>query len=389
MSRNTLTRFAALLVLAGAVAACNGSDIVVGPTPTTTSTRPTASSTPTRSPTETQTRMLTCTPTRTGTPPPVGSPTPTFGGPTPRFLTHVDPTPPGVVTDYWPRFSPDGSTILFTRTFSNTQTGQSEKAFLVTVPSAGGQAQEFPPPGPTRTPIPVSATRNSWSWNTSLTEHQIAFTGESGEGGFLYLISADGSGLEQVRPPGTGTQVDYPSWYPNGVDVAVVDYGDTPGTPAGVLRRIDTRANTAEQLTDLSAIYAGEPAVSRHATRIAFAGQLNCGPYNQSYNQIWLLDLTTRAVSQLDPQEGRTPDWSPDDQYLSYETTRFCRGGNYAIIIEKADGSVAWQATDCVYNGNHSVWSPDMKTLAFSAVIPDTPNRGIAVIPVPDLSAPE
>jgi len=320
--------------------------------------------------------MTTCTPTLTGTPM-SGSPTATFGGPTPQFVTYPTPTV-GRTSDYWPRFSPDGATILFTRT-SNGGT-----SFLATVPSAGGEVVEFPPPGPTRTPIPVSASRSSWSWNTTLTEHQIAFTGESAAGAFLYLISVDGSGLEEVSPPGTGNEVFYPSWYPDGVNVGVV--AAPAGASAGQLLRIDTAAQTSEQLTYLVQIYAGESAVSRDGTGIAFAGQLNCGaPYDQSNNQIWLLDLASGGLAQLDPQEGRTPDWSPDDRYLSFESTRFCADGNYTIVISPAAGGPVLQLTDCVYDGNHSVWSPDGSRIAFSAVIPGTSNRGIAIVPVPPI----
>lgn len=347
-----------------------------GPSPTATNTPASDESmTPTPTPTERP-----CTPTLTHTLPPPGSPTPTFFGPTPRFLTHFEPTPPETVVDYWPRFSPDGETILFTRTLS-----EQPKSFLVTVPSAGGEAVEFPPPGPTRTPLSVSATRNSWSWNTSLTEHQIAFSGsQEGEGTALYLISEDGSDLAKVEPSGIGTIVDYPSWYPDGTHVAVVDYSAAGGP---VLREVDTIAQTQLPLTDNSEVLAGEPAVSRDGTRIAFPGQIQCHDgYDQNDNHIYLLDLASKEVSSFDDEQGRTPDWSPDDAFLAYETTRYCPNGNYAIIIQNVANKTAIQATACEYDGNHPVWSPDGATIAFSAVVPGSENRSIATIPVPELS---
>ena len=395
--------FLPILLACFALAACGSDDETnVAPSATPTSVAPTSTSTRTSSPVPTPSFTATLSPTvvsGTSTPTPSirfeclptgtstrpsGTATPTFFAPTPRFLTVPNPTPPDVVSDYWPRFSPDGSTIIFTRTITNTETQQSAKAFLLTIAADGsGEAHEFPPPGPTRTPIPVGATRSSWSWNTSLTQHQIAFTGTSDDGAFLYLISDDGSGLDKITPEGTSTQVYYPSWYPDGVKVAVVDYSDTGAN--GVLRRIDTQANTQVQLTDGARLFAGEPAVSRDGTRIAFPAQFNCNgvAYNQDYNSIWVLDLSTSNPRVFDPYQGRTPDWSPDDANLSFETTRFCADGRYAIIIEGRDAPGGVQATDCAYDGNHSIWSPDGTKIAFSAVIPGTKNRDIAIFDVP------
>ena len=291
-------------------------------------------------------------------------------------------TSDSTVVDYWPRFSPTGDQVLFSRQDS-PQTGGPYK--LWTVPVAGGSPSPFPA-------IDVGETRSDWSWNTTLTQHQIAFTGESVAGGFLYVVNADGSDPQMIQPPNTGTQVDYPSWYPDGVNVAVVDYGDVPNSPTGLLRKINTQTNTAEALTSLSDIYAGEPSVSRDGTTIAFAGQRPCGAYDQNNNQIWLLDQQG-GLTQLDPQEGRTPNWSPNDLWLSYETTRYCSGGLYAIIVESAQGGQAVQLTDCSLNGNHSVWSPDGQWIAFSAVLPGVAcfsngvcPRGIALIPAPAMS---
>jgi hypothetical protein len=127
--------------------------------------------------------------------------------------------------------------------------------------------------------------------------------------------------------------------------------------------------------------------VSRDGTRIAFAGQANLGcGYNQNDNQIFLLNLETLQIPRFDSQQGRTPDWSPDDAYLVYETTRYCpTSGRYAIIVQDVSSRRAVQATACEYDANHAVWSPDGSSIAFSALLPGGQSRGIAIIPVPDL----
>ena len=151
-----------------------------------------------------------------------------------------------------------------------------------------------------------------------------------------------------------------------------------------MLKKIGVASPSTVVLTDLDEIYAGEPAVSPDGTTIAFPGQLNQGqPYNQDENRIWLLP-EGGAPMQLDPEQGRTPDWSPDGRFLAFESTRGCSDGSYAIFIEPSEGGTATQVTDCVYNGNHAVWSPDQTHIAFSAVPPGaTSGRGIAVFDVP------
>ena len=390
---STPTRSATLAATPSATATRSATATHSAP-PSATNTAPpseTRTAPPTPTPTAVDDQTITptvlvpstrCPLTPTGTRPPLGSPTPTFFGPTPHFVTHFEPTPPETVTDYWPRFAPDGATILFTRSLS-----AQAKSFLLTVPASGGEVEEFPPPGPARTPLPVSATRSSWPWNTSLEEHQIAFSGVDENGSYPSLISEDGSGLDEITLAGLGAVVDYPSWYPDGIRLAVVDYG-AQGALSGTLRSIDTANQIQTQLTDPAKYYAGEPAVSRDGSRIAFPGQINCGyGYNQDDNEMYLLNLSTLSVSQFDAEQGRTPDWSPDDAFLAYETTRYCGNGAYAVIIQSVANRTAIQATDCAYDANHPVWSPDGQTLAFSGVIPGTVNRGIATIPVPELGA--
>ena len=186
----------------------------------------------------------------------------------------------------------------------------------------------------------------------------------------------------------------YPSWFPDGsaltIEGASPPFIDLIGVPDGML--LETQTATDQ-------IWTGQSAISRNGKELAFAGQRpEAGSqYNDELNQIWLQALIPAnpppdfdtGLHQLDPMQGRTPDWSPNDRFLTFESKRGCLNGNYAIFIEAATTGKAIQVTDCRLNANHAVWAPDGRRFAFSAEY-FTPKsscgagcRGIAIAPVP------
>jgi len=105
---------------------------------------------------------------------------------------------------------------LFSR---STDQGKTWELFVI--PSSGGQARRL-----SAARLPVSANRPNWSAKSNL----IAFTGESADGGAsVWLITADGTQPRQLAPSGLSNKVFYPSWYPDGNRLAVVDRGAAAG----------------------------------------------------------------------------------------------------------------------------------------------------------------
>src|SRR3954447_415785 len=145
-----------------------------------------------------------------------------------RFITSV-----ADAVDLWPCFSPDGKTILFSRSMDQGRTWT-----LYVIASNGGSPHAF-----ASVPLPVSGTRPNWSPVNNV----IAFTGESADGmAALWMINADGSMPRRVESAGLSGNVYYPSWYPNGKQVVIVDFG---GGDGGVLKTVDIQRGTAAPLT--------------------------------------------------------------------------------------------------------------------------------------------
>jgi len=263
-----------------------------------------------------------------------------------RYLTH-DPD----VVDYWPVFSPDGKTVLFSRLLF----GEHQWHFF-SVPVHGGEAQLF-----MRSNLRISATRANWSGKTNV----IAFTNvTSGRTSDTWLVNGDGTQPRALTAHGLSGQTDYPSWYPDGSALALMD------ADKGILQRIDVQQGIATPITNHDVVMTGMPSVSPDGQCVAFAGQKNVEQaYDQSKNSIWLICNGSDAHPlEADPRQGRAPTWSPDGKRIAFESNRGSPiAALYAVFVIKRDGTDPEQVTPYWINANHPVWSPDGKQLVFTA----------------------
>jgi Tol biopolymer transport system component len=196
----------------------------------------------------------------------------------------------------------------------------------------------------------------------------------------VWLINADGTQPRQLASAGLSERVLYPSWYPDGKALAVVDAEEQ------VIKRIDRERLTAVPVTDRKQVLTGMPSVSPDGRWIAFAGQRNFGQvYDQTKNSIWIVGDTgaLRTVEPV-PGQGRTPAWSPDGQSLAFESNRGSSSNQlYAVFTVNRDGTGLRQITPYDLNANHPAWSPDAGHLVFSARhTKDSDNTGIAIVDI-------
>ena len=289
-----------------------------------------------------------------------------------HFITHA----PGAI-DLWPCFAPDGKTVLFSRSMDK---GRTWTLFVIRV--SGGETRRL-----STAPLPVSATRANWS----KVNGPIAFTGQASAGGTsLWLINSDGNEPRQIQASGLSDGVFYPSWYPTGKQLALVDFG---GGNGGVIKQVDLVRDTSTPLTTRQQVLAGMPRVSPDGTWIAFAGQENRGQtYDQTKNSIWLRDDTGK-LHMLDPKQGRAPAWSPDGEWLAFESERASLEHLYAIFITRRTGGSTIQITPHALHANHPAWSPDGKLIVLSGLLPNNQDsacglecpRGLVIVEVPKL----
>ncbi len=150
-----------------------------------------------------------------------------------RFITSIEGA-----FDVWSTFSPDGKSILFSRSTDKMETWN----FQI-ISSKGGESNAF-----LDSTFIGSATRASWLWDKNI----ITFTNTSPDWKFsIWVVNGDGTLPRQITSNSTEYFVGYPSWYPNGNMLAFLDMSENR---KGSIKQIDLLTNIIVTLTDTSEI---------------------------------------------------------------------------------------------------------------------------------------
>jgi hypothetical protein len=319
-------------------------------------------------------------------------------------------------TDYRPAVDATGTKVVFERTpFPNPGTAPTPVLYLATSIGSSNPVVAAFLTVPTNPPasFPYSQTRPDWSWVTG----DVAFSGSPTDTGTIeaHIVAATGVGTTFV--PDTGAHI-YPIWSSDGTELVIYNNNSTSALPMPPVTALilPTGIVVVANLNGLDAngtqVFGGFAApMPGNPMQIAFAGQpalANWGGasgsspvYSQDNNYVFV-NASNKGVFSSAPLEpgasiatfdssyqGRAPYWSPDGQYIVFESSR---AGGYALFLANvanvASGASPVQLTDSSYWAQHAKFFPSGTSLVFTALqqpsAAGTGARGIATI---DISA--
>jgi len=274
---------------------------------------------------------------------------------TPTFLLPY----PAPVSDYRCVVNADATAAIVERTTFTAAGPVGPQLCLVDLTDAAAEPT-FLLPG-----IDVS-TRPDWSWSTG----NVAFNYTSSVMVGVLLLPGQSATL---FGPST-TQMNYPTWFPDGKTLATEDDNGSP-SPNTTTVDASTGAIIATALEG-KGYWGGMPSVNPASPNlIAFAGQAVSGStYNEDENYIYVMDTSTSngpvpleagalGSGSFNPDyQGRAPWWSPDGKWVVFESTRpsqYEANGLYALYLYQYGASnPAMQITSTIYNCNHAKWFP-------------------------------
>ncbi|MGA2090057.1 MAG: Tol-Pal system beta propeller repeat protein TolB [Endomicrobiales bacterium] len=229
--------------------------------------------------------------------------------------------------DILPKWSPDGSEILYT-----TYAYNNPDLFLFSINGAR------------KKPISQSQGLNC-AGTFSPDGSQIALTMSRGNLPHLYIIDRSGHVIKKLTA-GLSNNTS-PSYAPNGREIVFIS--DRSGNPQLYIMSLDgsnVRRLTADGFCD-------SPAWSPRGDKIAFTMRRGNGI---TYD-IYLYDLSTGDIIRLtqDERHNENPSWSPDGRFIIFSTTR---SGKQELYIIGADGSGLRKLCDMAGSSNSPSWGP-------------------------------
>ena len=295
-------------------------------------------------------------------------------------------------SDYRPAIDSAAQHVVFERT---PAAGGNTSLYIIAMGSAlvapfvqSGQGGLFTGP---------SQTRPDWSWVTDKVVMNVAAS--NNDELQVLITDSDGNPLQNVHD---SRGFVYPTWTPDGTQLIIYN-NSSDASPApctslvdldGSVRIPNLNGNDANNVPMFGGFASPMPQNKR---LIAYAGQPDMawgpaavnGGYNQNFNYVFLNAErnATYGSAPLEPAasiryfepsyQGRAPVWSPDGNYIAFESDR---AGGYAIFLANvAQGTAPVQLTDAQYGSQHAKFFPDGTRIVLTALQqPGGGPRGIA-----------
>lgn len=314
--------------------------------------------------------------------------------PTPVYLTDSSS-----FTDYRPAIDVTGNSVIFERTPANGGMTTLQIIKDIRNPIASPFLSG---------PSPASQTRPDWCWGTG----NVLFNGAANNSDTVSVWAVEGGGVDPTQLPGT-LGAFYPRWSLWGITFVTENSGTaaSPNPCNTVFSFLDTRVLFSNvDGTDTAGVpmFGGMPGVSRNdLPLIAYAGQpaipggWNGPVYDENVNYIFLntwvggpgggfvsTPMEANApIGAFDPNfEGRAPDWSPDGNWIAFESNRSGQGFAIYLCNLAASPRTVIQVTDPALNAQHARFFPD-GTKLIMCIKPDKDSKttGIAWVDISGL----
>jgi Tol biopolymer transport system component len=225
-----------------------------------------------------------------------------------------------------PRWSPNGTKILFQSDRDNPETGNNE----IYVMNADGSGQ---------TRLTNDANDDcaaSWSADGTKIVFQSFRNGVSYQ---IYTMNADGSG--QVNISNNGVNDIQPSWSPDGTKIAFASDRDQTGLPSVYVMNANGTNQTRLTFSG-TGLRDEQPVWSPNGTKIAFTSTR---------------DSTTESWTETDDFE------IPEDDGQTFPRSRL--NINKEVYVMNPDGSGQTRLTNALGNDDSPTWSPDGAKIVF------------------------
>ena len=188
----------------------------------------------------------------------------------------------------------------------------------------------------------------------------IAFVSTRDGNGEIYVMDASGSNPRRL----TNNRVwdGYPSWSPDGTQIAYYTYRTEKDW---VIQVMDVHGGNPRRLTDSGACdgapYWSPDGADEYIRRIAYSSDADC---TARHREIYVIDVdgsNPRNLTHNDTDDGSSS-WSPDSQQIVFASNR---DGDNEIYTVQADGSQVRQLTDNEAEDSMPSWSPAGTQIAF------------------------